>query len=163
MVNLVPPPLEYSSVWNRKNANLLQLTLRCKFDTSIISHLLRIETNLSSENQREPFICRAMLIRVVKPGVLVGSGCFGRSRVFWTDPGVVVGSGCFGWIRVFWSDPGVLVGSGYFGQIRVFWSDPGILVGFGCFGWIRVFWSDPGVLVGSGYFGRIRMFWSDPI
>ena len=37
---------------------------------------------------------------LVGSGFLVGSGCFGRIRMFWSDPGVV------------WSDPGVLFGSG---------------------------------------------------
>ena len=33
-------------------------------------------------------------------------------RVTGLDPGIWVGSGYFGRIRVFWSDPGILVGSG---------------------------------------------------
>ena len=60
------------------------------------------------------------------------------------EPGILVGAGYFGWSRVIWSDPGILVGSGYFGRSRVFWSEPGMFVGS------RVFWSEPGILVGAG-------------
>ena len=55
-----------------------------------------------------------------------GSGC-------WSDPIILIGSKCFGRNKVVWSDQKV------FNRIKVCWSDPSVLVGSKCISRIQVF------------------------